>query len=215
MEAAGDFRYNSGMSELRELAVLFLRLGVTAFGGPAAHIAMMEDEVVRRRRWLTHAEFLDLIRFLSELGKPGPYAVPNDPVVRRWRVLDPVPEALAGADVKPPPAGDAGWWPAYSLVSGVLPADALGTKGVGYARSLVDVTTPGKVKLLVDSPKGLTLWVDDRPAELAGPETVLDLSRGVHTLTVRVDPAAHAGGLRVQFADAPGSAGHVQPVSGK
>ncbi len=38
---------------LRELALLFLRLGTTAFGGPAAHIALMEDEVVRRRKWLT------------------------------------------------------------------------------------------------------------------------------------------------------------------
>ena len=43
---------------LREVTCLFLRLGTTAFGGPAAHIAMMEDEVVRRRRWLTRAEFL-------------------------------------------------------------------------------------------------------------------------------------------------------------
>ncbi|MEI9936559.1 MAG: chromate efflux transporter [Pseudomonadota bacterium] len=55
---------------LRELAVLFLRLGVTAFGGPAAHIAMMEDEVVRRRRWLTHAEFLDLLGMTHLI--PGP-----------------------------------------------------------------------------------------------------------------------------------------------
>jgi chromate transport protein ChrA len=38
---------------LRELAALFLRLGLTAFGGPAAHIALMEDEVVARRRWLS------------------------------------------------------------------------------------------------------------------------------------------------------------------
>ena len=40
------------------MACLYLRLGTTAFGGPAAHIAMMEDEVVRRRRWLTREEFL-------------------------------------------------------------------------------------------------------------------------------------------------------------
>ncbi len=45
---------------LPQLAGLFLRLGLTAFGGPAAHIALMEDEVVTRRRWLTRAEFLDL-----------------------------------------------------------------------------------------------------------------------------------------------------------
>jgi chromate transporter len=47
--------------ELRELALLFARLGATAFGGPAAHIAMMEDEVVRRRQWLTRQELLDLV----------------------------------------------------------------------------------------------------------------------------------------------------------
>jgi chromate transporter len=55
---------------LRELALLFLRLGVTAFGGPAAHIAMMEDEVVRRRHWLTRAQFLDLLGATNLI--PGP-----------------------------------------------------------------------------------------------------------------------------------------------
>jgi chromate transporter len=45
---------------LRELAWVFLKLGSTAFGGPAAHVALMEEEFVRRRGWLTHAEFLDL-----------------------------------------------------------------------------------------------------------------------------------------------------------
>jgi len=58
------------MTTLRELALLFLRLGVTAFGGPVAHIAMMEDEVVRRRGWLTHAEFLDLLGVTNLI--PGP-----------------------------------------------------------------------------------------------------------------------------------------------
>jgi chromate transporter len=52
------------------LAASFLRLGLTAFGGPAAHIALMEQEFVRRRRWLTSAEFLDLVGAASVL--PGP-----------------------------------------------------------------------------------------------------------------------------------------------
>ena len=44
-----------------ELARLFLRLGCTAFGGPAAHIAMLKHETVTRRAWLTESEFLDLL----------------------------------------------------------------------------------------------------------------------------------------------------------
>ena len=57
-------------ANLRELAALFLRLGVTAFGGPAAHIAMMRDEVVSRRHWMTDAEFLDLLAATNLI--PGP-----------------------------------------------------------------------------------------------------------------------------------------------
>jgi chromate transporter len=48
-------------ASLAELAWVFLRLGTLAFGGPAAHVAMMENEVVRRRRWLTDGQFLDLL----------------------------------------------------------------------------------------------------------------------------------------------------------
>ncbi|NVJ12814.1 chromate efflux transporter [Myxococcus sp. AM010] len=59
-----------GAHGLVEVALLFLRLGFTGFGGPAAHIAMMEDEVVRRRRWLTREEFLDLLGATNLI--PGP-----------------------------------------------------------------------------------------------------------------------------------------------
>ncbi len=55
---------------LWELARLFFRLGTTAFGGPAAHIAMMEDEVVRRRGWLSREKFLDLLGAVNLI--PGP-----------------------------------------------------------------------------------------------------------------------------------------------
>jgi chromate transporter len=55
---------------LGEIAAVFLRLGLTAFGGPAAHIAMMEDEAVVRRKWLTREKFLDLLGVTNLL--PGP-----------------------------------------------------------------------------------------------------------------------------------------------
>ena len=58
------------MSQLAESAALFLKLGFTAFGGPAAHIAMMHDEVVMRRKWLTDEQFLDLLGATNLI--PGP-----------------------------------------------------------------------------------------------------------------------------------------------
>src|SRR5215510_13832321 len=57
-------------TSLKQLALLFFKLGVISFGGPAAHIAMMEDEVVRRRRWLSRDEFLDLLGATNLI--PGP-----------------------------------------------------------------------------------------------------------------------------------------------
>jgi len=61
------------MHALAELARLFLKLGTISFGGLAASIALMEHEVVRRRRWLSHEEFLDLIAATNLI--PGPNAV--------------------------------------------------------------------------------------------------------------------------------------------
>jgi chromate transporter len=58
------------LNTLRELASLFTRLGFTAFGGPAAHVAMLHDEVVTRRGWMTEQHFLDLIGATNLI--PGP-----------------------------------------------------------------------------------------------------------------------------------------------
>jgi chromate transporter len=57
-------------NELLEIAKLFFKLGCISFGGPAAHIAMMEDEVVTKRKWMTQAHFLDLIGATNLI--PGP-----------------------------------------------------------------------------------------------------------------------------------------------
>ena len=63
-------KHRRNQTPLRSLALLFLKLGTIAFGGPAAHIAMMEDEVVRRRKWMTREEFLDLLGATNLI--PGP-----------------------------------------------------------------------------------------------------------------------------------------------
>jgi chromate transporter len=74
---------------LAELAALFFRLGTTAFGGPAAHIAMMRDEVVHRRGWLTDERFLDLLGATNLI--PGPnsteMAIHIGSARRRWAGL--------------------------------------------------------------------------------------------------------------------------------
>ena len=57
-------------ASLFDLALIFLRLGVTSFGGPAAHVGMMEREIVERRRWLSHEDFLDLLGATNLI--PGP-----------------------------------------------------------------------------------------------------------------------------------------------
>jgi chromate transport protein ChrA len=54
----------------KEICLVFARLGLFAFGGPAAHIAMMEDELVTKRKWLTKTDFMDLIGFTNLI--PGP-----------------------------------------------------------------------------------------------------------------------------------------------
>ncbi len=57
-------------NNLKEIAALFFKLGSIAFGGPAAHIAMMEDEVVTKRKWMSQEHFLDLVGATNLI--PGP-----------------------------------------------------------------------------------------------------------------------------------------------
>lgn len=79
----------NGEGTLFALARLFLRLGVTSFGGPAAHLALMQEEIVERRGWLTREQFLDLISAANVI--PGPnsteVAMHVGFVRGRWRGL--------------------------------------------------------------------------------------------------------------------------------
>jgi putative heme-binding domain-containing protein len=170
---------------------------------------------------LTRQEFIDLVRFLSDLGKPGPYGPSAAPIVRRWRVLDAsmAKSVAQDPDVLASPVGAPSlrWYPAYSLVSGDLPLEALpaadGTN-VAFARCEIDVTAPGRITFDTGTTTGLKLRVDGQPKELTD-DVELDLQRGVHTLTFEVDRKARGKEpLRVELREVPGSTASAQPVGG-
>jgi putative heme-binding domain-containing protein len=140
---------------------------------------------------LTHAEFLDLARFVSELGKPGPYAQSSVPVARRWRLLVPVPAAAtADSAVLPPSIGAAtNWSPAYTLLSGDLPMDAVrgsNAATVAIVQCQANATVGGKVNLMINGTEGLSGWIDQDAVKI-GEVVPLELTSGVHSLTFRVN----------------------------
>jgi putative heme-binding domain-containing protein len=175
---------------------------------------------------LTRAEVVDLLRFLSALGKPGPHALGQARLFRRWEVLDATREnsfALRRTrfDTAADPSASLGWSPRYSTVAGDLPLDEIptmqprpGEAVAGFARTQLDVSTAGAVRLRVTDPRGLSLWVDGQPNELRE-ETTLDLSAGRHTLTFAIDPAQRSSPLRVELLDLAGSPARAAVVLGK
>ena len=170
--------------------------------------------------FMTRAELIDLVRFLCELGKPGPYALQLNPTLRRWRVLrtpptDAVPDAqqfkqrVLGADA-------AQWSAVYAKVAGVVPLDEVApAQGkVIYLQAEIDVRTAGKVGLQLDAPEGLRLWIDEQPTTVTA-LTVADLAAGRHKLTFRIDLAQRSTWqLRVDLARVEGSAAVAAVVGG-
>jgi len=175
---------------------------------------------------LTKQEFLDLIRFMSELGKDGPYGVTQRRWVRTWRVLQntlAAPKRFLEAGFINATSDDPAltWSPAYSTVGGELPLSDLPAikpqpqnPPYGFAQFRLSVTTPGKVVLKLNDATGITGWANQAPLQPAT-EMELDLASGEHRVTFVVDLAARTIPLQVELADSPGSAAQVQVVGGK
>lgn len=168
---------------------------------------------------LTRDELVNLVRFLSELGKVGPYATSQARVARRWQVLQSPTSAAAGSelDLSALDGPTAAWTSVYSLVSGDLPLDGLNITPVGDAsvrllRCQVDVAAGGRVALIVPGPISRA-WLDGKPIELHS-NLPVDLAVGLHTITLAV-PQNSRDTLRLELADVPGSGAQVQMVGGK
>ena len=177
--------------------------------------------------FMTRAEFVDLVRFLSEMGKPGPYAIRSTPTIQRWRVLKELPESIVNGtpDAKSFAtevlgAAESRWLPAYGKVAGELPlseASAASGSKVVYLQADLDVTHGDKVTVALNSAEGVTAWVDDQPAppfeENRFPTA---LKTGKHKLTFRVDTRSRkAPALRAEVLKSEGSSAEYVIVGGK
>lgn len=171
---------------------------------------------------VTDAELIDLVRFLSEVGKPGPFAVSHVPTARRWRVLTSDAKLLANLDDaalgKALTTNDRlTWETAYTKVSGELPIDELKRSpevALAFVGCQIDALIAGPVTLKIANPAGLTIWLDGTPLQAAERMTI-DLSRGVHSLDFRVDLSRRNGPLSCQMIATPGSAAQAQFVGGR
>jgi putative heme-binding domain-containing protein len=176
-------------------------------------------------KFLTHDELLDLAKFVSELGKPGPYAVPKVPAIQRWRVLrDPPAELLADPTnvelfrLHVLAAPSDAWTSAYAMVNGTLPLAELRTEGVPsvlYLQGEVNVTTGGDVLVRVQSTERALSWIDAEPFESAR-EIKTGLATGRHTITVRIEPSGRSEPtLRVEIARPGESTAQLDVVGGQ
>ncbi len=174
---------------------------------------------------LTHQELVDVVRFLSELGKVGGLQVSRERIVRNWQVLlpsDDVTYKLRRTRLASVTEDDPAfvWQPAYSRVSGELPLNDLpkimyrgpfqkAPSGLNFLKFSIDVGTAGEVELALNSIDGVTIWLDGVQIETAA-STTLDLKAGQHRVTLMVSQMERTEPVRIQVNDVADSSAQVQ-----
>ncbi|MFO0906168.1 MAG: c-type cytochrome [Pirellulales bacterium] len=174
--------------------------------------------------FLTHDELVDLAKFVSELGKPGPYAVQTAKRIQRWRVLrDPPTELTAETPhlenlrqfVFGAPAEQ--WAAAYGKVNGYLPLAELRqgrTPQVLILQGEVNVTAEGPVRLQLESTETVQTWIGSESLD-AKRDAVVTLPVGRHPLTFRVEVSdREQPELRVELSIPDGASTNFEVVGG-
>ena len=148
---------------------------------------------------LFEQEQRDLFRFLGELGKAGPFDVTRSQAAKAWRLLPADPPDAASYDLARRGDGKLpNWQPLTTTTAGALLASevlAICPGGPVYLATRFEATKAGMVKLKLDVQLAASVWLDGHSLT-AGPELSVDLSRGVHTLVLRMSastPSAAAG----------------------
>ncbi len=174
-------------------------------------------------KFMTHAEFIDLAKFLSMLGKPGDYAVRSTQRMQRWRFLTDVPQGLIDEVPTLSTFEDlvlraSTWESIYSRVNGDLPLREIVEKtsqSVVYVQGELKVATGGKIEGRLNSVEGVTLWIDDELVE-ADKEFEFELEAGLHQISLRLDTGLRQSDvLNLEFHRPSGSKAEFAVVDGQ
>lgn len=174
--------------------------------------------------FLTEDEFLDLVAYVAELGKPGPYGIRSKPTIQRWRVLKEVPAALQGE--ANPSTGEFesqilgqdadAWLPVYGMVNGDLPLGELSEieSEVLFLQAEIEVVDGGDVGVEMNQTSGITVWITDD--EFPGSEPIsASVLPGRHKITFRLDRRKFEGNtFRAVVTKPAGSAAQYTVVGG-
>ena len=176
-------------------------------------------------KFLTHEEVLDLCKFVSELGKPGEYAIRSTPTIQRWRLLKEPGKELTGDlpnveivrefVLDAPPSA---WTTVYGTVGGALPLDEIKLapgSTVAYLQGELEVTEPGVVAFNIDSTEPTSVWIDAEPFD-DQKKIEKNLSTGRHSVTVRVQLSSGqaAPAIKIELAKPSGSSAQFSVVNG-
>jgi putative heme-binding domain-containing protein len=176
---------------------------------------------------LEKEEFINLVGFLSKLGESGKFRVPNARFVRRWDIVSgskelskKISDEGLGYVVKE--NAQVSVRPVYSKVSGDLPLEELpvvevkSDKRYSFTRFKIEVVSKGNVNLSFNSTAGITAWVGQKPLKLADHGVVVDLSQGIHEVTLAIDREVYRkGALRIQLQDAENSPAQTRLILGQ
>ncbi len=195
---------------------------------PAASVAKKENIPVSLMppgltATLRRDEFVDLVRFLSELGKEGGYKVQEDGTLRRWRTAQPPAEAWRWMNLKGnkgfhEAAAELTWTPLYSHVNGNVPGEEATLIKVGSnewraIESEIEVSAAGKIGLRINDPANVQIFVAGKEVPAAA-EMELEVPAGRQRVTLLFDTAVRKAPVKIQVFDVPGSPAKTKAVGG-
>lgn len=177
-------------------------------------------------KFLTRDELVDLVKYLSVLGKPGPYAIRSIPTIQRWLAMREIPSLLL-TNITPDEelfeehvlrAPTTAFVPQYAMVAGLLPFEelkSLSTDSKILLQAELDVTEAGTVGFRINSAQDTRIWIDSHRLK-SQTENEIELSKGIHKLTLLIDLSNRKEpGVQAEFFKPAGSKASFTVVGGK